>query len=1122
MNYLKHLQGVRNRYWLTKSILLMNLTLIFLAIFNLQTLANVYSPQKVSINLKSADFKKVIAAIQKQTNYHFVFNEREIQVKNVSINVQNENVTNVLDQVLANTNFTYTEMANSLIVVAAKNEVAAYKVITGKVVNDKGEPLAGVSVRVKGSSVGTVSDTNGGFSINVPDNGVLVFSIIGYDAQEVAVAGRTAFNITLVASSKGLNEVVVTALGVRREKKALSYATQQIGGDELRKAGNINFVDALSGKAAGVDIKVSASGSGGSTKAVLRGNKSLTGLSEALYVVDGVPLVNNKGGQPGSYGGTDAGDGLSAINPADIESVSVLRGANAAILYGSQGANGVILITTKKGRAGKVSIDFTNSTVFDQVSGLPDFQYRYGSVGADYSWTPPSSTTPATALVNINSSAVNNVKGNYANNYIKDFFRLGNTITNSVAIHGGNDITTAYFSYTNVSSRGTLPTNNYGKNNVSFNMSTKLLNNKLTISSNVIFSSEITHNRPGAGYYNNPLTGLYLFARDRNFDYYKQNYQITDTNRNMPKMNWYSTEEKQNNPFWELNNDPKLQKSNRAIASAKASLDIVDHLKFEVRGNIDYNDVTNDFRYAADGNSVSVSPNGTWNYSRYNDQSLYTDGILTYNNTFGSLSLNALAGASYQKNSFNDGMNVNNGTNSLLYPNYFTFANMPPNVIFNKTNSNTIKQGAFADVVLGYKDYLFLDLAARNDWASTLAGTGNDSYLYPTAGISAIISQMVSLPKAISYFKVRASISQTANEVPFNVVNPGNTISSAQGGINPNTQVPFTNLKPEKIVSHEYGTEMRFLDGRLGFDFTYYKDISTNQFLRLPAPSGSQYTFYYVNAGKIDNHGFELTLNAEPVRTAQFSWRTSINGSQNKNKIIELISSQPGYQTGGDDEGFNTIIKAGGSFNDLYIYKFARNDAGQIILNNNGVPTKATTQTKVGNVNPDLLAGWNNSFTYNNLFASVLVDAKFGGVAFSKTQAFLDSYGVSEKTAAERDRGYIPINAIMGTTAVSSIDPYTYYSAVGDRNRIMEPYVFSRTNVRLAQLVLGYNFRSGKTNPFFKDASVSLVARNLFFFYKKAPFDPEQAMSTSNSMQSNEVFSMPSTRSFGFNVKFTL
>jgi len=969
-------------------------------------------------------------------------------------------------------------------------------------------------VKVKGKNISTTTNGDGGFSLNVPSGDVsLEVSSVGYAPKTItAGAGSGNISIALEVSSADLGEVVVTALGVRREKKALTYASQQIGGDELRKAANTNFVDALSGKAAGLDIKISNSGAGGSTKAVLRGNKSLLGLSEALYVIDGIPMVNNKTSQPGSYGGTDGGDGLSSINPADIESINILRGANAAILYGSQGANGVILITTKKGKAGKVSVDFNNSSIFDKVSGLPDFQYRYGTVGGDYSWTPTGQTV---------------VKGNYQNNYIKNFFRTGSTITNSVSVHGGTDKTTVYFSYANTAASGIVPTNTYRKNNFSFNQSTKLLNDKLTISSSVILAGEISKNRPGAGYYNNPLTGLYLFARDRNFGTYKNNYQVFDSSRNLYKMNWYSTEEKQNNPYWEINNDPKLETSKRAIANLKLAYELAKNLRLEVRGNIDYNNIVRDFRYAAAGNSVSVSPNGTWNYTKYTDQALYTDAILTYNKTFGDFSLNALAGASYQKNTFNDGMNVNNGTVSLQYPNFFTFANMPYNIIFYKTGSTTIKQGAFANATIGYKEMLFLDVAARNDWASTLALTGNQSYLYPSVGASAIISQMVQLPKAISFLKVRASLSQTANEVPFNVVNPLNSIGGAGGpdgigGINRNTQVPFTNLKPEKIKSNEYGAEIRFLDGKLGLEFTYYKDISTNQFLTLAAPSGSGYTTYYVNAGKIDNHGFEFTVTADPYRSKNFSWRTAFNGSQNKNKIVELIASNPSYQVGGDDEGFASIIKAGGSFNDVYIYQFNKDKNGAIILDASGVPTKAATQTKVGNVNPDFLLGWNNNFTYNNFFASFLINAKFGGVAFSKTEAFLDSYGVSERTAAARDKGSVAINAVSSTgTAVTSIDPYTYYSAVGDRNKIMEPYIFKRTNIRLGQLVLGYTFKSKSANPIFKDASVSLIGRNLFFFYKKAPYDPEQAMSTSNSMQSNDVFSLPSTRSFGFNVKFT-
>ncbi len=988
------------------------------------------------------------------------------------------------------------------------------RVVTGKVTDDAGAPVANVTVAEKGTNQVVLTNEEGNFSITVTkSNAILVFSSVGYETVEQSTANGSVVNISLKQSVSGLDEIVVTALGIKREKKALTYASQTVGGDEIRKASNINFMDALSGKAAGIDIKISASGAGGSTKAVLRGNKSITGLSEALYVIDGIPMVNNKGGQPGSYGGVDQGDGLSAVNPEDIESVNILRGANASILYGSLGANGVILITTKKGKAGRAIVNLSSSTVFDQASNLPDFQYEYGAEGASvYNWA----TT----------------KGNYQNGYIKDFFQTGITAANSVSIAGGNDKTTAYFSYTNTYAKGIMPTNTYNRNNISFNQSTKLFNDKVTISSNVMLLSEVSHNRPGAGYYNNPLTGLYLFSRQLDFDYYKNNYQVYDSSRNLYKMNWYSTEEKQNNPYWEIYKDPKLAKTNRLIASVKASYDIANHLRFEAKANIDYANKLFDNRYAAGGNSVSVSSTGSWNYLKYTDQSLYTDGILSYNNTFGDLSLTALAGLVYQETIFRDGMSFSNGTIPLQYPNFFTFANLPYNLVTPQTyGGRVVKQGALGNIQLGYKDMLFLDLSGRNDWASTLALTGNQSYFYPAVGITAIISDMVKMPEVISFLKLRASLTQTANEVPFNVVNPLNVIGGAGGppfpqgigGINYNSQTPFTDLKPEKITSNEFGTEMKFFNGRLGLDFTYYSDVSTNQFLTVPALAGSGYTIRYINAGKITNKGFELTVNAQPVRYANFQWNTSVNLSQNKNKIIDLVTDNPDYiyYNNNDDEGFTSLIKAGGSFNDVWIYGFNRNEAGQIILDGNGVPTKAGTRMKVGNANPDFLLGWNNNFNYRSFFLNILVNGKFGGVAFSKTEAFLDSYGVSQRSADARASGTIPIDAVQGTNKVTSIDPVLYYSTIGDRNKIMEPYIFSRTNVRLAQFVLGYNIPV-RPNTFLKDASVSLIGRNLFFFYKKAPYDPEQVMSTNNASQSNEVFNVPATRSYGITLKATL
>jgi len=975
--------------------------------------------------------------------------------------------------------------------------------ITGTVVSaDDGQPAIGATVKVKGTNVGSITNLDGTFSIVVPANAnTLVFSYVGMISIELPA--QNGMIVKMESDSKQMKEVVVTALGIKRDKKTLTYASQQVGGDDLRKSSDLNFMGALSGQAAGIDIKTSSSGAGGSTKAILRGNKSLSGLSEPLYVIDGIPMVNNKGAQPGSYGGTDSGDGLSQINPNDIESINILKGANASILYGSQGANGVVLITTKKGKGDKVNVSFSSSFIFEKATQLPEFQYSYGAVnGSDRSWSSTKDDT-------------------YQKDYAKNFFQTGFNAVNSISITSGGPKTQLYFSYANTTARGTMPTNTYNKNNFTFNSSTKLLNDKMTVSSGIIFAQEATKNRPGAGYYNNPLTGLYLFPRERDFAGYKTNYSVLNTNRNLNVMNWFSTEEKQNNPYWILNEDSKLDQTKRVIANLKANYEITKHLKFEVRGNIDYADKLQDYRYAAGSNTVDVDPTGKWVYANYNDQSIYTDGILNYNNKFGDLSVTGLFGASYQKNTFTNGISANSHSGTgLIFPNFFALQNLPAQTIVQSTIDRSIKQGAFANVQLGYKDMVYLDLSGRNDWASTLSLTPNDSYFYPAVGFTGILSEMVKMPEAISFAKVRASWSNTANDVPFNKIVKWATVGSATGisTVNP-TYAPFTNAKPEMITSNEVGTEWRFLGGRIGFEFTYYYDVSKDQFVEVAAPSGSGYDTQFLNIGKLVNKGTELTINAEPFRTKNFSWKTSVNYSANQNKVIELNPSDPNYVIGGDDEGFTSLIKAGGSFNDLYIYHFLRNNAGQIVLDSKGAPQKEGTQTYAGNLNSKWNLGWSNTISYKDFFMSMLITGKFGGVCISKTQAFLDAYGVSKTTGDARDLGYVAVNAIQGTTPVTKLDPATYYSSVGDRHGVMEPYVYSKTNIRLSQISIGYNIDVKKLRLPLQDASISLVGRDLFFFYKKAPFDPENAMSTSNSAQSNEVFSMPASMYYGLNLK---
>ena len=984
---------------------------------------------------------------------------------------------------------------------------AMAQTVTGRVVSEgDNEPLPGVAVLEKGTNNGAATDFDGNFTVNLtnPEGAVLVVSFMGFETQEVPVDGRTQIDVVLKSNNIAVDEVVVTALGIKREAKTLTYSSQQVSGEEMMKARDINFMNSLSGKTAGLEIKKSASGAGGSTKTVLRGNHSLSQSSDPLYVIDGVPMVNRKGGQSGMWGGADEGDGLSQINPDDIESISILKGANAAILYGSAGANGVVIINTKKGKEGKTSVSVSSGTIFESVIETPDLQFSYGSEGgAKESWSY--------------------TKGNYASDYVDDFFQTGYNLVNSVSVSGGNEKTTAYFSYGNTSAEGVVPNNKYQKNNVTFQQSTKLMQDKIKVSSNVMLVSEKTKNRNVAGYYLNPLTGLYFFPREKDFNSYKENYQYFDTDRNMYLQNWFVEDHFQSNPYWLINKQPKTDVTKRVIASMTVDYSITDHLKFQARGSYDYANKTFEQKYYAGGNSVLISETGRWSYKNYTDELIYTDGIFTYQNDFGKFSINGVLGASYQRSVYGDGVSVDNGTDALFYANEFYFDNLPTNVQVKSTYAGEIiKQGVFGNAQIGFKDMLFLDLSGRNDWASTLAGTGNESYFYPSIGLSGIVSQMVTLPEFMTFWKLRTSYSTVANEVPFNRVNPQNTITSS-GGVDRNTQQPFSNMKPEMIRSFELGTDFRLFNGRAGLDFTYYNINSQDQFIELPAPSGSGYTTYFINAGEVVNKGVEITLTGEPIRTKDFGWKTNINFSKNTNEIVELVPEFADKTIAyGSSEGYSTYIKAGGSFGDLYGYKFLRNDAGQIMLDEtSGKPLKTADQELLGNLEPDFSLGWSNNLNYKNFSLSFLINAKIGGDVFSQTESMLDGYGVSQRTADARDQGYVAINAVQGSTAVTQIDPKLYYTSVGDRNGVAEAYVYDRTNIRLTQLALSYDFDVKELGLPLQAASFSIVGNNLFFLYKKAPFDPELTMSTDMNSQSLDNFNVPSTRTYGFNLKIT-
>jgi len=970
------------------------------------------------------------------------------------------------------------------------------KSISGIVKDATGEALLGANILEVGTSNGTITDLDGSFQMTVADNASIEVSFTGYTSLTVDVSGGDYYDLTLQAGT-ALQEVVVTALGIKREAKSLTYAQQTVGGDELTKAKDINFLNSLSGKAAGVEIQKSSGGAGGSTRVVLRGDKSLSGNSEPLFVIDGIPMANNKSSQSGMWDGVDGGDGMSALNPEDIESISVLKGSNAAALYGSQGANGVVLITTKSGKSGQTKVSVNSGVTFESRMLKPELQFRYGSVnGTKESWATST--------------------GSYEDTYVDDFFKTGVNVINSVSISGGNDKTKAYFSYGNVKASGIIDKHTYGRNNLTFKQSTKLLDDKLTIGSNVILSSEKTLNRPRAGYYDNPLSGLYRFPRDRNFEEFKSNYSILDPNTNLEGQNWFVIDHHQSNPYWLLNKESQVHENKRVIGSLNLDYKLSDKLSVSARGNYDFADKRAEEQQSAGGNTTTVHPNGSWTYAKWNDELIYTDAILNYNDNFGDFSLGVIAGGSYQRTVFGQGVSVPGSAQfGLQYANEFFFQNIGTNVPVNSTlSSRLIKQAVFTNATIGYKEMLYVDVSGRNDWASSLAGTGNDSYFYPSVGATAILSKLIDMPEAISFAKVRFSSSRVGNEVPFNRVSPQNSVSNS-GGIDPNAQEPFDNLSPEIITSTEFGANLSFFDDRFGIDYTYYNTVSTDQFIELPALAGSPFETYFVNAGKIANKGHEIVLSATPIYTRNLTWKTSFNFWQNTNTVIETHPDLKDPITTGASEGYRARFVAGGSVGDVYTFKFQRDDQDRIMLDeSSGLPLRSGEDEFAGNLNPNWSLGWNNSIDFGKFGLNFIVNGKFGGLAFSQTESMLDEAGVSERSAAARDAGGFAVDAVQGGVAVSSVDPESWFKAVGGRNGIGENYLYDRTNVRLTQLSLSYQTKINDNIP----VTLSLVGQNLFFLHIEAPFDPELAINTTRDSPSLDNFNLPATRTFGFNV----
>ena len=988
--------------------------------------------------------------------------------------------------------------------------------VSGKVTDaTTGDPLIGASVREDGTSNGAVTTADGTYRIKVSNpSAKLLVSYTGYQAQTIMLAGKTTADVALEAGT-ALNEVVVTALGISREKKSLSYGAQEVSSGELNRVKDANVINALSGRTAGLQINRSGSGVGGSTRVVMRGQKS-TRDNNVLYVVDGVPMFNYSPGQPGDIWGQsgnsgnvgrDGGDAISNINPDDIESMTVLKGASAAALYGSQAANGVILVTTKKGKSGDAKIEFSSNATWETPVMSPELQFSYNArPNENFSWGDKGSST----------------------DHVQDFFQTGATYINSISMTGGNKTAQTYFSYANTSSKGIIPTSQLSRHNVTLRENAEFLDGRLTLNATLNYTNQRGDNRNVSGMYFSPLTGLYLFPRGLNYsDYSGANFEKYDEVRKLYTQNWVGSRDDWQNPEWILNRDPNFDARNRFYGTVGVGLKLTDWANIQFRGNMDKTyDRFEQHAYAGTEPTLADA-NGRFVMSDLKSTVRYGDILLNLKKDFGSdfstaltlgTSINDLKVTSLYADSKGPG---------LYYANTFVIQNIkqPGANITQSQPNRTQLQSVFGSLSLGYKNMVYVDVTGRNDWSSTLAFTNSQSFFYPSVGASAILSEMFEL-KGIDFAKIRASYAQVGNGV--NAYDTNIQYAFPAGGAQaPNIGLlPGSEVQNELSKSLEIGADVRFWNNRAGLDLTWYKTNTTNQRIVVAVPQGSGLSSAIINAGDIQNSGIEASLSLTPVRNDKMEWTTQLNFTHNKNEVIELtplLADGVYTLTDGGVNNYDMVIRQGYSFGEIGGKGFKYLN-GKMVVSADGVPL-AGADTVLGNPTPDFTLGWNNNIKMGNFSLGFLIDGRFGGEVMSVTQAVLDRFGASQATADARDAGGVDVAAVLedGTPFSGKLDAEKYYTAVGGRDGITEAYIYDGTSVRLRELSLGYNFPKSVTSGIGKNVAlrVSLVGRNLIYFVNKAPLDPEISMATGTGLQGVDVFSAPSVRSFGVNVGLT-
>ncbi len=982
--------------------------------------------------------------------------------------------------------------------------------VTGNVRDAQGQPIIGASVVVAGTTIGASTGIDGEFSLQVPapaESAVLTVSFIGYQTQEITVGARTDFQITLADSAVAVENVVVTALGIKRSEKALAYNVQQVKADELTSVKDASFMNSLVGKVAGVQINTGANGPGGGIRVVMRGEKSIEKSSNVLYVIDGIPMFNrNFGGNGGTMDVQTGSESIADINPEDIESINMLTGPSAAALYGSDAANGVVLINTKRGAKDRTVVNISNSTTFSKVTMLPELQTRYGTSNGFSNWGNPI----------------------HSNFDAEKFFNTGTNVINSVSVSTGNDKNQTYISVSTTNATGVIPENSYDRYNFTVRNTTSFAKDKLVLDFGASYIIQQDANMVSQGQYYNPLPALYLFPRSGNFDEIRA-YERHSSALGYKAQYWPYGDGglSMQNPYWIQNRMQRETNKRRYMLNASLKWNIFDWMNLTGRVRLDNSEYRVTRKLYATTLTTFCGNNGGYQDGISQDRSFYGDLMLNINKSFGDdWTLTANIGASIDDQRYEE----NGGAGDLILTNHFALNNLNYSTNYKPLQNgwHDQTQSVFASVEVGWKSMLYLTLTGRNDWASQLAYSKNSSFFYPSVGLSAVISNMIDMPKWFTFLKVRGSYSQVASAFERYLSNPQFTYNNQTHlWSNPSTY-PNYNLQPEDTKSWEIGINARFFN-HLNLDVTYYRSNTYNQTIYQPLPASSGYNNVVVQTGDVQNQGVELALSYNN-KWGDFTWNSTYTFTLNRNKINELAEGKINPVTGEvittneiqkdwlgqSNVAPQVILRPGGSMSDIYVnHELARDLNGHVLVDaTTGALTMAETEfKKVGHLAPDYTMGWSNNFAWKGIDLGFVVSARFGGKVYSATQGILDYYGASEATAVARDNGGVPIN--YGTVPAK-----TYYETIAtSQGGYGAYYLYDATNVRLQELSLNYTL----PQKWFRNKAkltVGFVAKNLWMIYCKAPFDPELSAATNNTFyQGVDYFMQPSTRNFGFNVK---